>query len=258
MFINSYKPPALDTTADGSFAEPYDLNSSIPVPALLETTRVQLVPFTPALHAQLFADELAKDAAAVSRYLPMSWSSLADVLHFAETVIRRDPTATLFAIIDKTRPPAEGDGAAAPVPAGRIAGVIGWVHGSVQNRALELAPVVVLPAFQRTFVSANAIGLLLKYALDAPAAGGLGFRRVAWSANPLNVASIGAAEKMGFVREGVMRWSWVLPPGKEGNVVHEDEERGSGNGRDSVVLSLCWDRWISGARDVVVARMERV
>lgn len=251
MHTNLYKPPAPDATADGSFAEPYDLNSSIPVPPLLETERVQLVPFTPALHAELFADELAKDAAVVSRYLPVSWSGLSDVLHFVETVSRRDPAATLFAIIDKTKPSAD-----ARVPAGRIAGVIGWVHASVQNRALEFAPVVVLPAFQRTFISANAIGLLLKYVLDAPAAGGLGFRRVAWSANPLNVGSVGAAEKMGFVKEGVMRWSWVLPAGKEGNAV--DEERGEGNGRDSVVLSLCWDRWIAGARDVVVARMARV
>ena len=250
MFTNSYTPPAPDAILDGSFAQPYDLNSSIPVPLLLETERVLLVPFIPALHAEPFAAELAHDAAAVSRYLPISWTGLADVLQFVETVMRRDPAATLFAIIDKTRP---GD---ARVPAGRVAGVIGWTHGSLANRALELAPVVVFPAFQRTFVSANAIGLLLKYALDTPAAGGLGFRRVAWSANPLNVGSIGAAEKMGFVREGVVRWSWVLPPGKEGNAA--DEERGEGNGRDSVLLSLCWDRWVAGARDVVVARMARV
>ena len=68
--------------------------------------------------------------------------------------------------------------------------------------------------------------------------------------------SIAAAEKMGFVREGVLRWWWVLPPGKEANAV--EEGRGEGDGRDSVVLSLCWDRWVSGVRNAVVERMARV
>ena len=55
MFTNSYTPPAPDAILDGSFAQPYDLNSSIPVPLLLETERVLLVPFVPALHAEPFA-----------------------------------------------------------------------------------------------------------------------------------------------------------------------------------------------------------
>ena len=252
MSINSYKAPTFDEGGrDGTFDEPYDLNSSIPVTPLLETERVQLVPFIPAIHAEIFDSAFAKDAAAISKYLPGSWSSTAEFLHFVEAYIRRDPSGTLFAIIDKTQPATD-----ARVLAGRIAGVIGWLYGSTKNRSLEMGPVIVLPEFQRTFVSANAIGLLLRYVLDVPAAGGLGFRRVAWSAHPLNAPSIAAAEKMGFVREGVLRWWWVLPPGKEANAV--EEGRGEGDGRDSVVLSLCWDRWVSGVRNAVVERMARV
>lgn len=252
MCINSYKPPTFDEGGPyGSFDEPYDLNSSIPVPPLLETERVQLVPFIPAIHAEIFNDAFAKDAAAISKYLPGSWNNITEFLRLVEGVIRRDPTGTLFAIIDKTKPPTD-----ARVPTGRVAGIIGWLYGSTRNRSLEMGPVIVLPEFQRTFVSANAIGLLLQYVLDAPAAGGLGFRRVAWSSNPLNEASITAAEKMGLVKEGVLQWWWVLPPGKEGYPV--DEGRGEGNGRGSVLLSLCWDRWVSGVRDAVVARMARV
>ncbi len=154
------------------------LNSSIPVPPLLETERVQLVPFIPAIHAEIFDSAFAKDAAAISKYLPGTWNSTAEFLHFVESYIRRDPSGVLFAIIDKTQPSTDPR-----VPAGRIAGVIGWLYASTKNRSLEMGPVIVLPAFQRTFVSANAIGLLLQYVLDVPAAGGLGFRRVAWSAH---------------------------------------------------------------------------
>ena len=254
MSINSYKAPTFDEGGrDGTFDEPYDLNSSIPVTPLLETERVQLVPFIPAIHAEIFYGAFAKDATTISKYLPGSWSNITESLHFVEAFIRRDPTRTLFAIIDKTKPSTD-----VRVPVGRIAGIIGWLYGSMRNRSLEIGPVIVLPEFQRTFVSANAIGLLLRYVLDVPASGGLGFRRVAWSAHPHNEASIAAAQKMGFVKEGVLRY-WVdLPPGREAYAVELEGGREGGNDGDIVLLSLCWDTWVSGARDVVVERMARV
>ncbi|KAF8196602.1 acyl-CoA N-acyltransferase [Pholiota molesta] len=255
-YINSYKPPAPED--DASFQDPYDLNANIPVPPLLETDRLQLVPFIPAVHAHPFYTAFAADEEALARFLPGSWSTFADFLAFVEGALRGDPSGMLFAMIDKTAPPdpdaPEGAGGAR-LP-GRVAGIIGWLHAAPANRALEIGPVIVLTAFQRTFVATHAVGLLLRYALDLPAAGGLGFRRVVWSASPFNERSIAAAEKMGFKREGVMRWMWVLPVGKEGRPA--PEERGEGDGRDSVVLSLCWDDWVGGVRELVTKRMERV
>ncbi|KAF8971265.1 acyl-CoA N-acyltransferase [Flammula alnicola] len=247
-FINSYKAPDIATAAI-SFQDPYVINSSIPVPPLLETKRVQLIPFNPAIHGEPFYTPFAKDQAVLVKYLPGSWPTFDSFLWFLDFV-RQDTGCVLFAIVDKTKP---SDDARI---AGRIAGAIGWLHGSPQNLSLEIGPVIILTEFQRTFVSTNAIGLLLKYVLDVPSQGGLGFRRVTWSANPFNVASIAAAEKMGFVKEGVMRWTWVLPVGKEGKPV--SEKRGEGNGRDSAILSVCWDDWVSGVREVVIKRMERV
>ncbi|KAH8759735.1 hypothetical protein BGZ57DRAFT_614301 [Hyaloscypha finlandica] len=71
--------------------------------------------------------------------------------------------------------------------------------------------VIISPAFQRTHVSTNAVGLLLVWTLDRPSAGGLGLRRVAWQAHAENQASREVALRMGFELEGILRWQRVSP-----------------------------------------------
>ncbi|KAG9093971.1 hypothetical protein FRC06_011292 [Ceratobasidium sp. 370] len=70
---------------------------------------------------------------------------------------------------------------------------------------VEIGYAIVLPAYQRSFVSTHAIGLLLRYALDLPADGGLGLRRVQWQTHADNAPSIRAARRMGMKLEGIMR-----------------------------------------------------
>ncbi|KAF8907861.1 acyl-CoA N-acyltransferase [Gymnopilus junonius] len=249
-FINSYKGPKqsevdisrLLTTEPGEF----DVNSSIPVPTNLESERVHLVPFIPSLHAEVYYEGLSKDPD-FAQYLPFAFPTFESLLLFLESFIRQDPSSVVFAIIDKTKTPAPSSLESKKIPNGRLAGMIGWLHGSPQNLSLEIGPVVILPEFQRTFVSANAIGLLLKYVLDLP-----------HKASPLNKPSIRAAEKMGFVKEGVSRWTWVLSETKKGKKIDSGRGRGDGDGRDSVFLSLCWDDWEGGVRGMVLKRMERV
>ena len=59
-------------------------------------------------------------------------------------------------------------------------------------------------------------------------------------------------------REGILRWSYVLPRemapfGKEGR----EGDAGDGKpGRDSVMLSMCWDDWEAGMRDKVQALID--
>jgi len=247
-FINTYKPPS-GKTIDISFKEPFDVNCIIPVPSVLETGRVQITPLIPAIHANKFYDGYTEDPS-LGQYLPIAWPTFEDFLTSIEVLIRENANAILFVIIDKTKPSDD------PRIPGQIAGVVGLINISVPNLALEIGPFIILPKFQRTFVSANAAGLALRYALDLPSEGGLGFRRVAWSANPLNEASVTAAEKLGFKREGLMKWTWVLPKQLKGYAV--DAARGDGDGRDSVMLSLTWDDWVSGKRDHLTKRMERV
>ncbi|OBZ73103.1 hypothetical protein A0H81_06744 [Grifola frondosa] len=199
-FVNAYKPPSTPSLlpllpeSELYGPGPYDINFAYPLHAeSLESARVKLTPFVPAEHASTY------------------WAE-----------VRRDPHAVLFAVIDKTRAdPAH------PHWGGSLAGVMGLYNTAPQHLSTEIAFVVVFPAFQRTHVATNAVGLLLRYTLQLPHASppGLGFRRVQWAAHPANAASIGLAKRMGLKEEGVIRWMWVLPnsPEKEGNDVREGD-----------------------------------
>ena len=118
---------------------------------------------------------------------------------------------------------------------------------------------ITLPPFQRTHVTTNAIGLLLLYALDLPPHG-LGLRRVQWQANKLNTKSVGAAQKLGFKLEAILRWDRVLPATKasvyNGGREREGDPRPGTVGRDTAMLALCWDDWES-ERGRVLQAMDR-
>jgi RimJ/RimL family protein N-acetyltransferase len=90
----------------------------------------------------------------------------------------------------------------------------------------------------------------------------MGLRRVQWKANTENAASIRVAERLGFRKEGVLRWHFVFPDGlqtgKSGNgrALPKWSPK-SDLGRDTVVLGICWDDWEDGAQEVVRAAMAR-
>ncbi|TFK28124.1 acyl-CoA N-acyltransferase [Coprinopsis marcescibilis] len=246
-FINSYKTPEIVPITETT--EPYDINFNSPLPPKFETDRVRLIPFIPSKHARAFHTAYTQTPE-IEKYLPIAWSEypqfLTDLHHF----ITSDPSSILFAIIDKSKEHDENLHES-------LAGVIGYLHNSPQNLSTEIGPVIVFPAWQRTFLSSHAIGLMLKHALNLPSQGGLGFRRVAWTANPNNKGSIRAAERMGLSVEGTLRWTWVLPAGRDGGKPPVDGKRGSGEGRDSTLLSVCWDDWENGVRDLVEQQINR-
>ncbi|KAK6354058.1 hypothetical protein TWF730_008476 [Orbilia blumenaviensis] len=181
---------------------------------------------------------------------------------FIDPIVRPKTDMLLYAIIDKCRPPTTCD------RDGALAGLIAYIGASPTNLCTEIGFVVTLPQFQRTHVTSNAVGLLLKFALNPPNEGGLGFRRVQWMTSSKNYASIKTAEKMGFTKEGLIRWDRLYPngvaSGKESNdkplrvdgkVSHMNE---SDLGRDSVMFSMCWDDWfLSAKREHVAERMAR-
>ena len=176
-----------------------------------------------------------------------------------EPRIRRDPGYVLFVVFDKTKPACSSD------HPGSLAGLIGFLNSSAPNLLTEIGFVIILPPFQRTHVSSNAIGILLKFALNLPSQqpGALGLRRVVWQANALNNASVRAAERMGFKLEGILRWERVLPASKSavgagnGKDIRDGDPRKGCLGRDTARLSLCWDDWEGGAREEVEKMMQR-
>ncbi|KAI4161330.1 MAG: hypothetical protein LQ342_004997 [Letrouitia transgressa] len=161
-----------------------------------------------------------------------------------------DPDWLVFAVISLSDPP------------GALAGVIAYLNTSPVHLVTELGMVITFPAFRGSGVTANAVGLLLQHALDAPELGGLGLRRVVWQANSVNGASRRLAEKMGFRFEAVLRWDRVFRDGKRKGKVGNGRAlpRGAGEGdlgRDTVVYAICWDEWEEGGREKVREVMER-
>jgi RimJ/RimL family protein N-acetyltransferase len=243
-FVNSYKPPSPKIYVEDLNA-PYDINFAIPLPPTLETSRVKLVPFIPSIHGDPFFSAFST-APELDRYIPISHPTYPEFMNFLEE-LRSMSSAVLFAIIDKTKSTQLTD---------NLAGVVALINTSTMNLSVEIGYVITLPAFQRTFVTTNAIGVLLKFCLDVPSEGGIGFRRVVWTAHPENIASVKTAERMGLKQEGRMRWTWAIGHDKIGKKA--GKERGEALGRDSIILAICWDDWETGGREQVQKLIDRV
>ena len=99
-FTNSYK--AEDPLPSGYYGlDLYDINWMMPLHgATLESGRVKLTPFVPSLHARGYADQ-AKAHPDSHRWYPFNLSTLDNILTQVETLVRRNPLAILFAVIDQ-------------------------------------------------------------------------------------------------------------------------------------------------------------
>ncbi|KAE8135636.1 acyl-CoA N-acyltransferase [Aspergillus pseudotamarii] len=103
--------------------------------------------------------------------------------------------------------------------------VLGWITlMSIvpEQLRLEIGWVLFSPALQRTTGASEASYLLLKYAFEE-----LGYRRVEWKCNALNKGSRRAAERLGFVFEGVFRQHMVV----------------KGRNRDTAWFSMLREEW---------------
>ncbi|KAJ7639416.1 acyl-CoA N-acyltransferase [Roridomyces roridus] len=194
----------------------------------LESPRVKLTPYLPPTHDSDFFTQITAHPD-LTRWFALNFTPA------AVQKLLEDPNNLLFAIIDKA--------------SSKFAGVIGLLHISSVHLTTEVGPVICFPEFQRTHVASHAIGIALRYCLELPKDGGMGLRRVQWTANALNGASIKVAERMGFKMEGTSRWTHVLSVGREGR--EAGQGRGEGPGRDSVLLAICWDDWENGGRELV-------
>lgn len=160
--------------------------------------------------------------------------------------MRQNPGAVLFAIYDKADPFAQDEAA------DKLAGIIAYQDASPTHLSIELGLAIVLPAFQHTHVARTAIALLLRYALEPRSSGGLGLRRVTWQSYEENVASVRAAQRIGFSKEMANRWNRIPREGKLGKL-----GRGGEVMWDTVVLAVCWDDWEVDGRTLVRDILER-
>jgi RimJ/RimL family protein N-acetyltransferase len=83
---------------------------------------------------------------------------------------------------------------------GEPAGWASLMRVDVANRVIEVGNILFTPALQRTRAATEAMYLLARYVFEE-----LGYRRYEWKCNALNMASRRAAERYGFIFEGLFR-----------------------------------------------------
>ncbi|KAH7921036.1 acyl-CoA N-acyltransferase [Leucogyrophana mollusca] len=258
-YINSYTPPQPPPPPpyDAYGPHPYDINVAFPLDlSTLETPLIKLTPFIPRIHFSPYFSAIP-DLNHFYRYFPFEKQHSAkpeEAMGFIDSFVRKNENSVLLAIIDKTRPDAEHEFG------GSLAGTIALLGHSPSNLSVEIGVLCILPAFQRTHVATQAVGTLLRYCFTMPSASspGLGLRRVQWFAHPGNGPSINLAKRMGLKEEGIMRWVWVLPEGKEevGKIPRENDLK-KGMGRDTIVLGASWEDWEGGGKELVDKQMTR-
>ncbi|KAJ5164557.1 Acyl-CoA N-acyltransferase [Penicillium coprophilum] len=224
--------------------------------------RVKLIPFNPEQHCETFF-RLSSPHPEIYAHMPMcppaSATELKSLFYSdspSHILSFSNPESFAFAIIDKTRPPSPEDSE------GELAGTVSFIRTSPINLCAEIGFIVILPPYQRTHVATNAAGLALQLAFESAEKGGLGLRRVDWMASTMNLASARLAQRMGFEKIGVIPWHMRFVKGKTNGKVGHGKEPPPGSDpedlwRDTVSLSLAWDQWENGAREMAAKVMGR-
>jgi len=91
---------------------------------------------------------------------------------------------------------------------GRIVGGTRYLNIMVQDRGLEIGATWLAPSVQRTGINTEAKYLLLSHAFEQ-----LNAIRVQMQTHHLNVQSQQAIERLGAVKEGILRNSKIMPDG---------------------------------------------
>jgi RimJ/RimL family protein N-acetyltransferase len=118
-----------------------------------------------------------------------------------------------------------------PIATGVASGWLALADIQPKNAAIELGNIWFSPRMQRTRAATEAIFLMLKLVADD-----LGYRRLVWKCNALNIPSKRAAERLGFTYEGRHRMHMVV----------------KGHQRDTDWYAIVGDEW-SRCRDALLA-----
>ncbi|POS74892.1 acetyltransferase [Diaporthe helianthi] len=231
-----------------------------PIDTPIANDRVKLVPFDIDLHGAAF---IAQSVTHPELYANMSIvpfttvAELKSALNKPDTILSfSNPASHIFAIIDKTRDRSPED------PDGELAGMVSYISTVPPFLSSEIGAIVVLPEYQRSHVTSNAVGLLLQYGFAPADEGGLGLVRMQWYCSAANAASVKVAERMGFQKVGLIPYHMKFPLGKKYGKLGNDRPLPPGSHpndlwRDSLFYSMSWDVWEDEARDKVEKAMGR-
>ncbi len=185
-------------------------------PVTLEGVRAKLVPLAEAHLPDLLS---AAQSPLIWAYMPTNLQTEGSVQKWYQDALRAQEAGTevVFAIIDKEK--------------GRAVGSTRFMDISAPNRGLEIGWTWLAPDVWRTRINTECKYLLLRHCFET-----LGAIRVQLKTDSRNLRSQKAMERLGAVREGVLRRHRILPDGYV---------------RDSVYYSVLPQEWAE-----VKARLE--
>ena len=180
--------PQQSTTADTGRHLPGWKPAPLPQPVPLQGDSIRLLPVDPARDASdLYEAEHAADAD------PTQWDYLAvgpfdnpqDFSAWLKNcAASRDPL--FFTVVDQH--------------SGKPTGVLSYLAITPEHGSIEIGHIWFSARMQRTRQATEAIYLLARHAFDD-----LGYRRLEWKCNSLNLRSQKAALRFGFTPEGLFR-----------------------------------------------------
>ncbi|RYO77088.1 hypothetical protein DL766_009910 [Monosporascus sp. MC13-8B] len=193
----------------------------------IEGRYVTLVPLDTA-HAPALYEHLCEPSnSAVWTYMPVENENFTSLSRFTEHIaqlsVSEDPF--FYALIPKQDLPSDGAAGTVKAKAGRPVGYLSYLNIEPAHRCTEIGWVTFSPALQRTTAATEALALVMQHAFEE-----LRNRRVEWKCDALNAKSRRAAERLGFVYEGLFR---------KHRIVH-------GRSRDTAWFSVVDDDWEEG------------
>jgi N-acetyltransferase len=185
-------------------------------PVVLTGARAQLIPMDPSHVGALYE---AGRSPEIWPYMPMSIQTAGDMQRLVREALsaRERGTEFPFVIVDQERP--------------RVVGSTRFLEIAPAHRGIEIGWTWLSPEVWRTSINTECKYLLLGHCFEV-----LGAIRVQLKTDARNVRSQTAIERLGAVREGVLRHHRIMPDGYL---------------RDSVYYSILVEEW-----PAVKARLE--
>lgn len=178
-------------------------------PVILTGSHVRLEPMTEAYVPGLAEIGIGQDFWDFMLYGRMD--SLEDMRGWVTEILARSANGTDLPFV------------AIHLASGRVAGATRYLNIMPKDRGLEIGGTWYGVEFQRTAVNTECKYLLLKHAFDT-----LGCIRVQFKTDLRNIRSQKAIERLGAVKEGILRNHMILPDGRF---------------RDSVYYSILDSEW---------------
>lgn len=161
-----------------------------PQPVVLQGQYCRLEPLSVARHGEALYAAMQRDVAGANwSYLP--YGPFADLASYRQWLSSMEGLADpqFYAIVD--------------AGSGQAVGLASYLRIDPANGVIEVGHLNFSPLLQRTPAATEAMYLLMRHAFE------LGYRRYEWKCNALNLPSRRAAERLGFLFEGLFRQAMI-------------------------------------------------